>query len=186
MKADWNDAPDYIRTNPRRRNAVAWFIPGIIGTCVTLAMLHAAGSAFLKGTVQNLANKNTHSRPAPVAEITRPEPVASKDWDRIVEEQARRDQQAQASPAPGQAEVANAPPKQTVFNDNNYIPRGANNVVSFTEPPSPVEQPKPAAKMKVTVIKQTPSMKDRACWPHKEGSIERRNCRASIGLNYRD
>lgn len=186
MKADWNDAPGYIRTSSRRSSAKTWIIPGVIGTCITLGLLQVAGTAFLKGTVRNLADKNTHSRSVPVAEIKRPEKVTSKDWDRIVEEQARRDRQPQPSTAPSQPEVASAPAKQTVFNGNNYIPRGANNVVNFTDPPSPVDQPKPAAKMKVTVIKQTPSMKERACWPHKEGSIERRNCRSSVGLNYRD
>jgi hypothetical protein len=184
MKADRNDAPEYIRTSTRRSIARTWIIPGVIGTCITLGLLQVAGTAFLKGTVQNLAEKNTHSRPVPIAELTRPEKVTSKDWDRIVDEQARRDLQTQSNTAPSQAEMANAPTKQTVFNDSNYIPRGADNIASFAEPPQPVE--KPVEKMKVTIIEQTPSMKDRACWPHKEGSVERRNCRSSVGLNYRD
>jgi hypothetical protein len=29
-------------------------------------------------------------------------------------------------------------------------------------------------------------MKDRACWPYRQGSIERRNCRLSVGLKHRD
>jgi hypothetical protein len=184
MKADWNDAPGYIRTSSRRSSARTWIIPGVIGTCITLGLLQVAGTAFLKGTVQNLADKNTHSWPVPVAEMTPAENVTSKDWDRIVDEQARRDLQTQSNKAPSQAEMANAPTKQSVFNDNNYIPRGADNIASFAEAPQPVE--KPVEKMKVTIIEQTPSMKDRACWPHKEGSVERRNCRSSVGLNYRD
>ncbi|NQD96913.1 hypothetical protein HP532_30075, partial [Pseudomonas sp. CrR25] len=86
MKADLNDAPEYIRTSTRRSIARTWIIPGILGTCITLGLLQLVGAAFLKGTVQNFVNKNTYSRPAPVAEITRPEPIANKDWDRIVEE----------------------------------------------------------------------------------------------------
>ncbi|WP_147172713.1 hypothetical protein [Pseudomonas sp. SJZ079] len=173
-----------IRTSSRRSSAKTWIIPSVIGTCITLGLLQVAGTAFLKGTVQNLADKSTHSRPVPVTEITRPEKVISKDWDRIVDEQARRDLQTQSNMAHSQAEMANASTKQTTFNDHNYIPRGADNIASFAEAPQPVE--KPVEKMKVTIVKQTPSMKDRACWPHKEGSVERRNCRASVGLNYRD
>jgi hypothetical protein len=184
MNTDWNDAPGYIRKSSHRSSAKTWIIPGVIGTCITLGLLQVAGTAFLKGTVQNLADKNTHSRPVPVAEITRPEKVTSKDWNRIVEEQAQRDLQTQSGTSPSQAKMASPPAKQNVFNDNNYIARGADNVASFAEAPRPVV--KPVEKMKVTIIEQTPSMKDRACWPHKEGSVERRNCRSSIGLNYRD
>jgi len=58
MKADWNDAPEYIRTSSRRSGANAWIIPGIIGTCISLGLLQVAGSAFLNGTVQSLADKS--------------------------------------------------------------------------------------------------------------------------------
>lgn len=184
MNADWNDAPGYIRTNTRRNSAKNWIIPSVIGTCITLGLLQVAGTAYLKGTVQNLADKDMHSTSVPVAEITRPEKLTNKDWDRAVDEQVRRDLRTQSSAPPSQAEIATSPAKQNVFNVNNYIPRGADNIVAFKKPDTPIE--KPVAKMKVTIIEQTPSMKDRACWPHREGSIERRNCRSSIGLNYRD
>lgn len=186
MKADWNDAPEYIRTSSRRSGANAWIIPGIIGTCITLGLLQVAGSAFLNGTVQRLADKSAQTKPVPVAQITRQDPVSEKDWERIVDDQARRDQAAQLYLTPNQTEATSATVKQAVFNDNNYTRRGADNVVSFIEPVNLAEEKKPAEKMKVTIIKQEPSMKDRACWPHKEGSIERRNCRSGIGLNYRD
>lgn len=79
---------------------------------------------------------------------------------------------------------ANAPAvKKTVFNDQNYTPRGADNVLSLRESYQSVEQEKPAGKVRVTVIKET---KDQTCWPLKEGSIERRNCKSHVGLNYRD
>lgn len=186
MKADWNDAPDYIKTSSRRSGASAWIIPGIIGTCITLGILQVVGSAFLEGTVHTLADKSSHSKSVPVAQIARQDPTADKNWQRIVEEQARRDQAAQLNIMPHPTEASSASVKQTVFNDQNYMPRGANNVMSFVEPASRVEEQEPVEKLRITVIKQEPSMKDRACWPHKEGSIERRNCRSSIGLNYRD
>ncbi|MDH4764109.1 hypothetical protein OMP44_14525 [Pseudomonas sp. CBMAI 2609] len=77
--------------------------------------------------------------------------------------------------------------KQTVFNDRNFTPRGADNVVSFNDASlnlAPEEaRPQPT---KITVVHQTPSMKDRACWPYKAGSLEHRNCRSAVGLQYRD
>lgn len=186
MKADWNDAPEYIRPTSRRSSAKAWIIPGVIGTCITWALLQMVGLAFLKGTAQNLAGRDTHSNPAPAAQITRQEQVAAKDWQRIVDEQAKRDQATEFNTTADQSETSSAPTKQTVFDDNNYIPRGAYNVVSFIEPARMIEEQKAAKKMKVTIIKQEPSMKDRACSPHKEGSIAHRDCKSSIGLSYRN
>ena len=89
MKAEWNDAPDYVRRRPRK-GAVAWLILGLIGTAIMLAALQVVSSAFLKGTAQGIADKRIQPKPAPVAEITRAEPVATKDWDRVVEEVAAK------------------------------------------------------------------------------------------------
>jgi hypothetical protein len=76
--------------------------------------------------------------------------------------------------------------RQTVFDDRNFIPRGADNVVSLrvgAELASKDEAPKQA---KLTIVRQSLSMKDRVCWPYRQGSIESRNCRASVGLKHRD
>jgi hypothetical protein len=76
--------------------------------------------------------------------------------------------------------------RQTAFNDQNFTPRGADNVVAFavSSPiPSPDEPPKMA---KLTIVRQSPSIKDRTCWPYRQGSIEFRNCRFSVGLKHRD
>lgn len=186
MKADWNDAPGHLK-RPRKRGA-AKLIPGLIGILITLALLQMASSAFLKGTVQGIVDKRTQPKPAPVAEITRAEPAATKDWDRVVEEVAARGATPQPQSAQPKAEtVAPAAAKQTVFTDANYMPRGADNVVSaINEPLQPIKLPKPAASKDITVVGQKPSRKDSACWPYKEGSLERRRCRAHVGLNYRD
>lgn len=189
MKAEWNDAPDYIRRRPRK-GAVAWLIPGLIGTAIMLAALQMVSSAFLKGTAQGIADRRIQPKPAPVAEITRAEPSATKDWDRVVEEVAARGTKPQLQKAQSLTETAQnleAPAeKQTVFTDSNYMPRGADNVLSFRESPQPTQRSKPAGNNEVIVVGEKPSMKDRACWPYREGSIEFRSCRASIGLKYRD
>ncbi len=186
MKAEWNDAPEYIRRRPRK-GAVAWLIPGLIGTAIMLAALQMVSSAFLKGTAQGIADKRIQPKPAPVAEIRRAQPTATKDWDRVVEEVTARGATPQKQAAQAQGAMSERPEaKQTVFTDANYIPRGADNVVSYVMPTQENSTPKPMANSEITVVGERPSMKDRACWPYREGSVERRNCRTQIGLNYRD
>ncbi len=175
MKAEWNDAPDYIRRRPRK-GAVAWLIPGLIGTAIMLAALQMASSSFLKGTAQGIADKRIQPKPAPVAEITRAEPTATKDWDRVVEDVAARG----AAPQP-QAATAAPPPKQTVFNDKNYVPQGATNIVPATrvipEPTITI----PSRQKEIVVVGKESRLRD-LC-PYREGSIERRNCKMRVDLN---
>lgn len=147
-----------------------------------LGPLFSAGQAFMQTTVKNLAENRQQPKPKAVAEITRAEPTPRNDWDGIVEEQARRD--AMSLQQPEQPTGSDSPAtKQNIFNDHNYTPRGADNVLSLRDTYQPAEPEKPAGKVRVTVIKET---KDQTCWPLKEGSIERRNCKSHVGLNYRD
>jgi len=183
MKAEWNDAPDYIRRRPRK-GALAWLIPGLIGTAIMLAALQMVSSAFLKGTAQGIADKRTQPKPAPVAEITRAEPAATKDWDRVVEEVAARGATPQPQSAQSQAVTAEPPPKQTVFNDKNYVPQGATNIVPATRViPEPTVMIPPRQKEIVVVGKE--SRISDFC-PGGEGSITRRNCKATVNLNARN
>lgn len=76
--------------------------------------------------------------------------------------------------------------RQTSFNDQNFIPTGAHNIVTFHYSPSNPPRAESPQKVKLTIVRQTPSMKDRACWPFRQGSIESRNCRLSVGLKHRD
>lgn len=76
--------------------------------------------------------------------------------------------------------------RQTSFNDQNFIPTGAHNVVTFHRSPDNSPRAESPRKVKLTIVRQTPSMKDRACWPFRQGSIEARNCRLSVGLKHRD
>jgi len=183
MKAEWNDAPDYIRKRPRK-GAVAWLIPGLIGTAIMLAALQMASSSFLKGTAQGIVDKRIQPKPAPVAEIKRAEPAATKDWDRVVEEVAARGATPQPQTAQPQAGTAEPPPKQTVFNDKNYVPQGATNIVPATrvipEPTITI----PSRQKEIVVVGKESRISD-FC-PGGEGSIERRNCRASVNLNTRN
>ncbi len=183
MKAEWNDAPDYIRRRPRK-GAVAWLIPGLIGTAIMLAALQMVSSAFLKGTAQGIADKRIQSKPAPVAEIRRAEPAAAKDWDRVVEEVAARGATPQPQIAQPQAATAEPPPKQTVFNDKNYVPQGATNIVPATRVIPEPTITTPSRQKEIVVVGKESRISD-FC-PGGEGSIERRNCKAKVNLNIRN
>ncbi|HCG40538.1 MAG TPA: hypothetical protein DEW09_15990 [Pseudomonas sp.] len=182
MKAEWNDAPDYIRRRPRK-GAVAWLIPGLIGTVIMLAALQMVSSAFLKGTAQGIADKRIQPQPAPVAEITRAEPAATRDWDKVVEEVAARGATPQPQTAQPQAATAEPPPKQTVFNDKNYVPQGATNIVPATRVIPEPTITTPSRQKEIVVVGKQSRISD-FC-PGGEGSIERRNCKASVNLNTR-
>lgn len=184
MKADLDDAPEWI-SRRRKRSGARMLIPGLIGTCITFGALYFGSQAFLQGTVQHIVEKRQQPQQpqrVPVAEITRSEPSVNNDWDKVVDEASRL---SRGTVQTGAAEAPAQTTKQTVFNDNNYTPRGADNVVNFIESAHMVEEKKTAEKMKVTIIKQEPSMKDSACWPHKGGSIEFRKCKLRVGLNSR-
>jgi hypothetical protein len=185
MKADWNDAPDYITRHTRKSRRLAKLIPGLIGTVVTLVVLQMAGSAFLQGTAQRIAEKRIQPKAVPVAEITRAAPVASKDWDRVVEDVAARGATPQPKPAQPLADpIETRPSKQTVFNDSNYAPQGATNIVPATRVIPEQTVKKPVSKKEIVVVGQQSRLSD-FC-PYKEGSIGRRNCKASVNLNTRN
>lgn len=183
MKAEWNDAPDYIRRRPRK-GAIAWLIPGLIGTAIMLAALQMVSSAFLKGTAQGIADKRIQPKPAPIAEIKRAEPAATKDWDRVVEEVAARGATPQPQSAQSQAVAAEPPLKQTVFNDKNYVPQGATNIVPATRviPKSTVTIP--SQPKEIVVVGKESRLSDFCAY--REGSIERRTCKANANLNSRN
>lgn len=109
MKADRDDAPDWLTSQPRKRGNMGAVLAGVIGMVITLGALTLGGQAFMQSTVKNLAANNQQPKPKPVAEITRSEPTPRNDWDKIVEEQARRD-----AMSPQQPEQPNGPDSPTV------------------------------------------------------------------------
>lgn len=183
MKAEWNDAPDYIRRRPRK-GAIAWLIPGLIGTAIMLAALQMASSSFLKGTAQGIASKRVLPKPAPVAEITRAEPAAIKDWDRVVEEVAARDATPQPQTTRPQIVTPDPPSKQTVFNDKNYAPQGAINIVPAERVAPELTIAIPSNRKEIVVVGKESRLSD-FC-PGGTGSITRRNCKATVNLNTRN
>lgn len=92
MKADRNDAPEaWLASRPRKNGNPGIVLAGVIGIVITLGALNVAGQAFKQTTVKSVAENRQQATITPIAEVARAEPVPAKDWDRIVEEQARRD-----------------------------------------------------------------------------------------------
>ncbi|WP_139315516.1 hypothetical protein [Pseudomonas sp. PA27(2017)] len=180
MKADRDDAPTHFRPSARRSNGSTWIVASFLGSILTVGMLYTLSALYMHDVADQILN-GQKSKQAPIAEITRSAP-AEKDWDKIVEEVARRSSETERTSQSTQIQQ----PKQTEYNAATYLPAHAVNVIPATRAHQVRETAKSADKVRVTIIEQSPSMKDRACWPHKEGSIERRNCRSAVGLSHRD
>ncbi|ERH49510.1 hypothetical protein O203_15895 [Ectopseudomonas chengduensis] len=189
MKADRDDAPEWLTTRPRKRGNMGAVVAGAIGVVVTLGALTLGGQAFMKNNVKNLAANSQQPKPKTVAEITRAEPTPRNDWDKIVEEQARRDamsQQRSEQPTGSDSPAV----KQTVFNDQNYTRKDAINLINAREwgAAEPYEQTrKRQEEQKIIVIGQQSRPEDWICSYHgKEGSTQRRDCKSRYQLNNRN
>lgn len=171
MKADISDAPERIIRRHHKQNVFYTAICLVIGSLATLATLQLIGRA----PSLDSAYKRTDSTTGREEKLTLVNPMPP-----------RQDLDSTWLRASSEIRLPDNAPRQTVFNDQNFIPRGADNVVasrvSYDLSPR-LEAPK---KAKLTIVRQSPSMKERACWPYRQGSIESRNCHASIGLKHRD
>lgn len=185
MKADWNDAPEYITRHRRRSRRLAKLIPGLIGTLITLAVLQMASSAFLQRTAQSIAEKRIQPKQAPIAEIRRAEPAPARNWDKVVAEVAAKGAMPQPKSAQPKADlIETRSSKQTVFNESNYAAQGATNIVPATRVIREQTVKTPVSRKEILVVGKQSRLSD-LC-PHGEGSIERRNCRANVNLSTRD
>ncbi|MCY1292214.1 hypothetical protein D9M70_414290 [compost metagenome] len=188
MKADMDDAPIYIHRRGWQHIVRVWTIPVIAGTCVTLGLLQLANLMFLNEKAHGLVDGKA-AQPALSGPIIRPQ---------ITQGRTEREYFPSTQPVPSariwKEEQVQQPslapsPKQTIFNDRNYVPRGAKNVVSMAQPQDSfvVDQAETKSKgVRVTVVGETRDVKESACWPHREGSIEKRNCKAGVGLYMRN
>ncbi len=78
--------------------------------------------------------------------------------------------------------------RQTEFNDSNYTPRGADNVVAF-EKVEAQQEPNQAARRpkEVVVVGVQRDRANEACsFFYKEGSVEKRDCKAEFNLSTRN
>jgi hypothetical protein len=164
MKADISDAPERVI---RKRHKSEIFY-----TCIGLAM---SGIAALGAFQYSTHASRLDAQPEPTLN-----PIARNEQLTRTSDVPPRLRPSSEEPSPVDAA------RQTVFNEHNYIPRGADNVIALQVGSDPSPSREAPKKMKLTIVQQSPSMKDRACWPYRQGSLESRRCRASIGLMHRD
>ncbi len=187
MSAEPDDAPDWLVQKPRRAGPVALVVCLAVGGLATLAAVQLVSRALpgpptSVGTDHLALGAEAAAHPAP-ERVDTVRGTVRRATPSTVEGNAVAAATSPSNVPPPAAAIG----KQTVFNDRNFTPRGADNVVSFSEAPrSLVPEEAPPQPTKVTVVHQTPSMKDRVCWPYKAGSLEHRNCRSAVGLQYRD
>lgn len=172
MRADRDDMPDYLQPRSHAGGAIRWIVAGMFGVGITAGILYLAGGSVGQNERSLTSQKQPQVEPVPRKIFIPTESIRGTDWDQVVEEQARRDAEPQAE----------MPTKQTSFNDLNYIPRGADNVVPaekiYTEraPEQRKQEPK-----KIVVVGKAERRVSDYC-PYKEGTVERRNCKQSTNL----
>lgn len=172
MKADISDAPGRVTRGPRRPGVFFSLSVLVIGGIATVGALQLMGQApSLDTGYKRSANIGGREEEVLIGGV---EALRKPDIE-----------PPQLQPASGIRLPADTA-RQTVFNDQNFTPRGANNVVDLHVGSDPFPRKDPEKKVKLTIVQQSRSMKDRACWPYRQGSVESRNCRASIGLRHRD
>ncbi|MBF7144767.1 MULTISPECIES: hypothetical protein [Pseudomonas] len=172
MNADISDAPVRITrkraTHERAGLALCLVVMGL-ATFGAVHWVHRPSAVGLEGRYHNLGPEvvtgsiSQASEPLPLYN----EPTSLRQVPRV-------------SGTPLNA------PRQTVFNDQNFTPRGADNVVTFAKEPIPATESPPTKRVPVTIVAQPTSMKTRLCRPYAPGSIELRNCHAQVGLRFRD
>lgn len=177
MHADRDDAPFKSR---KQNSTLTWVVALGIGTSITLGMLFVASMNAGKDKLKNTFEITT-SKPTPV-EQPKAEKKPEVDWDRIVEEQARRDAANDTGmltrPIDREAE------KRRIQAEDE---RKANAAIAVLNAPKfgegVKEEPQKGKQTIVVIGKQESKISD-FC-PGGEGSIMRRNCKQRANLNSR-
>lgn len=170
MKADISDAPGRIIRGHHKHNVLYMAIYVLIASLATVATLQLIGGAPSLESAYKRTSPTGREEQLTVVNPMPPRQDLDSSWLR----------------ASSEIRLPDNAPRQTVFNDQNFIPRGADNVVAFRVSSDLSPRPEAPKKAKLTIVRQSPSMKERACRPYRQGSIESRNCHASTGLKHRD
>lgn len=189
MKSDWEDAPDYIRY---KKKESPWQMVAIlgVGSVITLGLIALLAKPMvidlnqLKQGIRiggqpifSQQRAQTYSAPLhTIKEVPAPfEPAPQVARTPL--------SQADIEWSKKQAQFA-VERMQNAFNDNNYTPKGATNIV----PATPVTREPVARQQKrheiVVVGKEQIRLRDYC--PYPRGSIEHRNCKMQADLDSRN
>ncbi len=172
IKADWDDAPERARRG-RGKHQRLWL------AILTVSIGFGAVANYLDSkqlirqkseAVRAVVSKDSLATAAPPATT---QPIAQTQ---PVQRQVDYDDQVSRLLAEPADRPVKAEPRQTVFNDSNYVPVTQVNTISMAQPraavPPELAKPKPAY---VTVVKET---KTGCWWP--EGSLECRRFKKTM------
>lgn len=194
MKADMDDMPEYLKT---RKQENPWRMVAImaIGTGVVVGGLGLFGGGFID-RAKTIASGNglrddigllqpqpkqqesTRAKGAVARRETYTPPQTFQTEEHLVIERG-----GVYDPEPTQ------PERQTVFNDQNYRPQGATNVVSFNAAviTSETQQATAPKQQEIVIIGQEQKPGDWVCsYFGGEGGLERRNCKSSMQMQKRN
>lgn len=179
MRAERDDGPKHLNT---RKKKGPWGV--LIAVGVVSAVAWGLAINFETPIVIDLAKikESIHVGGKPVFE--QPKPAMQEQIPAAPEVSYTHETKTQYEPervttraAPTMPAAEVTPPKQTVFNDRNYVPRGAANVTSYPsqQEDKPVEKTKSGAQ--ITIIGEQPRLRDHCARAFKAGSMELRDCR---------
>lgn len=172
INADWDDAPERARRG-RGKHKRLWLTIlmvcigfGAVANYLDSKQLIRQKSETVRAAISEEA-RSTSARSATAQPIPRIQPAQRQvDYD---------DQVSRLLAEPAERPV-DAEPRQTVFNDSNYVPVSQVNTISMSQPraavPPQPAKPKPSY---VTVVKET---KTGCWWP--EGSLECRRFKKTM------
>lgn len=177
MHANREDAPFRAR---KQSGILKWIVALGIGTGITAGMLFVASMNAGKNQLKNALTVTT-STPAAVNQ-PKIEKKQEIDWDKIVEEQARRDAGPRIVSTQEETEAQR-------LKDQADRERRANEAIAILNAKSfgegvVAETQKKKGKQEIVVVGRESRISD-FC-PGGEGSITRRNCKQRVNLNTRN
>lgn len=194
MKADMDDMPDYLKT---RKQESPWRIVAImaIGTGVVVGGLSLFGGGFVENAKTIASGVGLKEdigllQPQPKQQGISTPRATQQENKKPLESLNNDNNPLIVSKHKPQALEEKAPERQTVFNDQNYKPKGAINLVNAREwgTAEPYEQTRRRQEQqKIVIVGQEQKPGDWICtFVGGEGSLERRNCKSGVQLHKRN
>ncbi|TRO33936.1 hypothetical protein EQ831_18385 [Pseudomonas sp. ALS1279] len=194
MKADMDDMPEYLKT---RKKDSPWRMVAImaIGTGVVVGGLSLFGGGFIESAKKIASGDGLRDdigllQPQPKQqESARPQGAVARRETYTPPQTLRTDEPLVIERGGAYDSKPTQPERQTVFNDQNYRPQGAANVVRFNAPVivSEERETKTPKQQEIVIVGQEQKPGDWVCsYIGGEGSLDRRHCKSSMQLQKRN
>tara|TARA_R110001599_G_scaffold74336_1_gene205018 strand:- start:407 stop:1057 length:651 start_codon:yes stop_codon:yes gene_type:complete len=175
LRADWDDAP--LRARQKRGSHRGLWL-SFLAVCIAFGAVanYLDSKQLIRQNIQTLESESRVVIPVTATGQDNAKSAAisqsSKQQEDSYDEQVKR---LLAEPTEG---PSTSQPKQTVFNDANYIPVKQVNTVSMrvARPPASSTSSPVSRQGYITVVQETKP----SCWPYKPGSISCRNFKKAM------